>query len=253
MEGEFSFANSDALGRGSPSNPGGRFSELGPIPGDLPGNPWRAFADLNGNGTIDDGERLFAQQAVDGTGTLLFDKFGTPIPARDADGDGTADVGAHGDPANMVVLAPNPFDPASGIAFNEDVNPVGFRIQGKLDPIPSQHHPTGAGSAATSGEDYYYQWRGGLRIAIPDTSWNAELFYTHQFHGRSDPENQNEIFSNVVDGIYGRLGSNEGEYYNPFVTRMFRCEDRICDGNARTRLRIPIRASPAIRATSASS
>ena len=239
VEAEFSFANSEALGRGSPSNPGGRFSDLGPIPGDLPGNPWRAFADLNGNGVIDDGERLFAQQAIDGTGALLFDKFGTPIPARDANGDGIPDAGAHGDPANVVVRAPNPFDPNSGIPFNEDVNPVGFRIQGKLDPIPSQHHPTGAGSAATSGEDYYYQWRGGVRVDIPNTSWSGELFYTHQSHGRSDPENQNEIFSNVVDGIYGRLGLNEDEYYNPFATRMFRCGDRICDGNARTRLPDP--------------
>ncbi|XOV86424.1 MAG: TonB-dependent receptor domain-containing protein [Pseudomonadota bacterium] len=239
IEAEFSFANSDALGRGSPSNPGGRFAELGPIPGDLPGNPWRAFSDLDGDGVIDDGERLFAQQAIDGTGALLFDRFGTPIPARDANGDGIADVGAHGNTANAVVLTATPFDPASGIPFNEDVNAVGFRIQGKLDPIPSQHHPTGAGAASTSGQDYFYQWRGGVRFGIPDTTWSGELFYTHQFHGRSDPENQNEIFSNVVDGINGKLGLAGNEYFNPFATRMFRCVDRICDGNALTRLPDP--------------
>lgn len=239
FEGEFSFANSQALGRGSPANPGGRFSELGPIPGDLPGNPWRAFYDADADGAIGPGEALFAQQAVDGTGSPLFDKFGTAIPARDADGDGIADIGAHGNTANAVVLAANPFDPAAGVPFNEDVLAVGFRLQGKLDPIPSQHHKTGAGSAATSGTDFYVQWRGGVRFTIPDTTWSGEFFYTRQEHGRSDPENQNEIFSNVVDGINGRLGLNGDEYYNPFATRMFRCTDRVCDGSQVTRLPDP--------------
>ena len=234
FEGEFGFARSKATGRGSPSNPGGRFAELGPIPADHPGNPWRAFVDLDNDGVIDTGEHLFAQQAVDGTGALLFNSFGQPTPARDIDGDGVADVGAHGDPSNAIVLAANPFDPAGGVPFNEDVNAVGFRLQGKLPPIPTGHHPDGSGAAATSGTDLYTQWRGGLVFDIPDTDWSGEFFYSYQNHGRSDPENQAERFSAVEDGIYGRLGLNSDEYYNPFSTRLHPCVDRVCNAGVTT-------------------
>ncbi len=91
--------------RGSPSNPGGRVSELPTIRGELPGNPFPAV-DANGN-------QLYAQ---------------------DANGDGVPDRNGSG----MVIL-----DPA-GIAFNEDVNFAAWRPWGKHGTLPSQLGSDGA-------------------------------------------------------------------------------------------------------------
>ncbi len=85
--------------RGSPSNPGGRVSDLPTIRGELPGNPFPAV-DANGN-------QLYAQ---------------------DANGDGVPDRNGSG----VVIL-----DPA-GIAFNEDVNFGAWRPWGKHGTLPSQ-------------------------------------------------------------------------------------------------------------------
>jgi len=91
--------------RGSPSNPGGRVSELPGIRGELPGNPFRA---------------------VTSTGAPLF--------AADANGDGVPDRNGSG----QVIL-----DPA-GIAFNEDVKFGAWRPWGKHGTLPTQLGGDGA-------------------------------------------------------------------------------------------------------------
>lgn len=91
--------------RGSPSNPGGRVSELPTIRGELPGNPFRAKTST-----------------------------GAPLFAADANGDGVPDRNANG----QVIL-----DPA-GIAFNEDVNFGAWRPWGKQGTLPSQLGGDGA-------------------------------------------------------------------------------------------------------------
>ena len=91
--------------RGSPSNPGGRVSELPGIRGELPGNPFRA---------------------VTSTGTPLF--------AADSNGDGLPDR----DGSGQVILDPN------GIAFNEDVSFAAWRPWGKHGTLPSQLGGDGA-------------------------------------------------------------------------------------------------------------
>lgn len=206
---EVSFARHQAFGRGSPSNPGGQIGNLGIIPGDHPGNPWRAFYDGNGNGVIDAGEHLFAMDAnADG------------LPDRDA--------------AGLVVLAADPFDPALGIAFNEDVFPAALRLVGKLGTLPSRHNSDGSGEGATSSIDRNYRWVGGAKFEVPDSSWTGELFYTYQQNNPTFPENQAESFSAVRDGINGRLGFNQDEFYNPFSTTGHPCVDRICNPNIDT-------------------
>lgn len=100
-----SFFARRSYNRGSPSNPGGRVSELPGIRGELPGNPFRA---------------------VTSTGAPLF--------ARDANGDGVPDR----DSNNRVIL-----DPA-GIAFNEDVSFASWRPWGKHGTLPSQLGSDGA-------------------------------------------------------------------------------------------------------------
>lgn len=100
-----SFFARRSYNRGSPSNPGGRVSELPTIRGELPGNPFRA---------------------VDASGNPLF--------AQDANGDGVPDRNASG----AVILDPN------GIAFNEDVNFAAWRPWGKHGTLPSQLGGDGA-------------------------------------------------------------------------------------------------------------
>ncbi|MEZ5527920.1 MAG: TonB-dependent receptor [Gammaproteobacteria bacterium] len=100
-----SFFARRSYNRGSPSNPGGRVSELPTIRGELPGNPFRA---------------------VDASGNPLF--------AQDANGDGVPDRNASG----AVILDPN------GIAFNEDVNFAAWRPWGKQGTLPSQLGGDGA-------------------------------------------------------------------------------------------------------------
>ncbi len=102
---QFGFYNRKSQNRGSPSNPGGRTSELPVIRGELPGNPYRAV-DANGN----------------------------PLFAADADGNGVPDRNANG----VVIL-----DPA-GIAFNEDVLFGAWRPLGISQTMPSQLADDGA-------------------------------------------------------------------------------------------------------------
>ena len=122
------YARLETDSRGSIQNPGGRTEEFPIVLGGHPGNPFRAFGDSNGNGTLDQGEQLFAQDAN-----------GDGIPDRgtiDANGDGVLDVILHADPFN-----PN----GGGIAFNEDVDVIALRAMGKLgtqaSAINGAHEP----------------------------------------------------------------------------------------------------------------
>ncbi|MFU8815060.1 MAG: TonB-dependent receptor domain-containing protein, partial [Pseudomonadales bacterium] len=204
FEGQFSFSRHQSFGRGSPSNPGGRIGELGIIPGSHPGNPFTAMAD-RGNGL-------------------------EPLHALDLDGDGIPDRGADG----AILLAADPFDPSQGIGFNEDVVPAALRLVGKQGTLPSGHNSDGSGEGSTSSTDMNIRWAGGLRFDFPDTSWSGEAFYAHQRNIMQFPENQAESFSAVADGIAGRLGPNNDQYFNPFSTREHPCTNRVCDPTAFT-------------------
>lgn len=102
---QWNYYNRRPENRGSPSNPGGRTSELPTIRGELPGNPFRAV-DANGN----------------------------PLFALDANGDGIPDR----DSSGQVVLDPD------GIPFNEDVSFGAWRPWGKHGTLPSQLGSDGA-------------------------------------------------------------------------------------------------------------
>ncbi len=100
-----SYFSRRSYNRGSPSNPGGRTSELPAIRGELPGDPFRA---------------------VNASGQPLF--------ALGGNGDGVPHRGANG----KVIL-----DPA-GIAFNEDVLFGAWRPWGKHGTLLSQLGGDGA-------------------------------------------------------------------------------------------------------------
>ncbi len=192
--------------RGSPQNPGGRTEEFPDVLGDHPGNPWRAFYDADADGVIDDGERLFA---------------------ADIDGNGVPDRNRYG----VVQLAAAPFDPTSGIAFNEDVDVIALRAFGKLGRKPNSFHADGSNSGNSSYDSYNYMITNSLRYEIPDTNWAFEGYALFQ-HEHLEFFQKNTSQTALLAGLVGDLGFNNDEYWNPFSTQELTCVDRICTKQA---------------------
>lgn len=179
--------------RGSPTNPGGRINEIPTIAGEHPGNPYRAM-------TAD--------------GQLLF--------AADADNDGIADR----DAAGVVILAADPFDAATGIAFNEDVTVASLRLFGKLGNLPTNLDSTGANLGAGGFEAENFRLKNSLSYSL-DNGWDVQLgaLWSQEkvlsFQKNSD-------MGAILLGFEGRLGENGDRYYNPFSTSALNCVNRVC-------------------------
>ena len=213
------FTRLDTESRGSPQNPGGRIEEFPIVLGDHPGNPFRAFADANGNGVIDDGERLYAQDA-DGDG----------IPDR-----GTVDL--NGDGVLDVILAANPFDSASGIPFNEDVDVIALRALGKIGLLPGANQPSairwdGANNGNLTFDTTNWRITDTLTYTIPNSSWEVAgtLIYSEDY---TRFETKNSSQTRLELGLRGELDPDPDptvgkQYWNPFATQALNCVDRIC-------------------------
>lgn len=234
LKSELVYNRSTDIGRGSPINFGVNANVVhniigGRILGEHPGNPFRAFADANGDGVRQTTESwLYARDQCTATACA---GTGDGIPDRDMNGDGIADAGAQGNARNTVVLAASPTDPASGIAFNEDVaigawRPLGKQFQGKptsnnsdmAAPIENkftfQRYVVGfeadAGESWTINGDYSFNHVLGVTTAV-DASPNM-----------------------IALGLLGKLGPNQDQYYNPFWTSQYQCVDRICGATPAT-------------------
>ena len=205
--------------RGSPQNPGGRTEEFPIVLGDHPGNPFRAFADSNGNGTLDAGEQLYAQ---------------------DADGDGIPDRGtvdANGDGIMDVILSATPFSAGpNSIPFNEDVDVIALRAFGKIGLLGGANQPTSLnGDGSNTGNATYdvinYRLVDTLTYEIPDTSWEVSISGIYQSNHLVF-EQKNTSQSALVQGLMGQLKADPTDsstsYWNPFSTQALTCTDRVC-------------------------
>jgi iron complex outermembrane recepter protein len=205
--------------RGSPQNPGGRVAELPTVPGENPGNPFRAMAA--------DGRPLFAEPVRDPQGNLVPDQWGRLQPARDANGN--------------VILANNRFahmdaDAGGGIPFNEDVRAVSadWRPLGYPQIPPARSNRDGSGIGDGEFRSIKGRWSGQLDYNIPDTSWSGWLSYTYDRVTVENPVRQ-ESLAAMSAGLTGNLvipdrqfgGSSVG-WYNPFSTQNFTCVNRVC-------------------------
>lgn len=196
--------------RGSPQNPGGRTEEFPIVLGDHPGNPFRAMADSDGDGVLE------------------------PLYAQDTDADGVPDRGtvdANGDGIPDVLLAPVPFDPGSGIPFNEDVDVVALRIYGKLGTKASALNADGSNTGNATFDEEDFRVTDTLTYSFPNSSWEVSLTGIYDRIERVFAQ-KNTSQTALVQGLQGQLMATPIDattsYWNPFSTEELNCVDRVC-------------------------
>ncbi len=225
VEGEFLVGRQNARDTGSPSNPGGRTGEMPVIPGEHPGNPYRAFIDLNNNGVFEaaGGDQLLYAQDADGDG----------IPDRDLTT--VSAVNPYGD---VILGGGGGVDPTQGIPFNEDVRIAAWRPVGY--PLISGPSRTQLGRAGTGGGNFdqdSYRWSGQINYDMPDSSWSGFLRYTYNYVDFDGFGGAVESQSSIANGLTGDLvaydpniGKAREFWFNPFTTQNYQCVNRDCSG-----------------------
>ncbi|MBB6093468.1 outer membrane receptor protein involved in Fe transport [Povalibacter uvarum] len=165
----------------------------GVIPGEHPGNPFRAM-----------------------------NSAGQPLFAQDANGDGVPDR----NPAtNEVILSGAPTDPSSGVAFNEDVRISGWRPLGKdFQGLPGVSNDDN--SSPLINKPTFSRYNGGLEVKVTD-NWFLDADYTYNQY--KDLQTRADASPNAIAlGLEGRLGPNQNMWFNPFGTSQIECQNRVC-------------------------
>ena len=213
--------------RGSPQNPGGRTEEFPVVLGTNPGNPYTAYSDMNGNGQIDPGEELYAQDLYNSLGQAIPDG----IPDR-----GTVD--ANGDGVPDVILSSTPFaagGASNGIPFNEDVKVDQLRILGKIGLLPDANQPDalhadGSNTGNATYDDINYRLADTLTYTVPDSTWEVKLTGIME-RNLLDLHEKNSSQNALEAGLRGLLKATQGQtysYWNPFSTQALHCVLRVC-------------------------
>lgn len=217
--------------RGSPQNPGGRTEEFPIVLGDHPGNPFRAYSDLDGDGAIDPGEALYAQD--------ILDVNGNPVPGGDGIPDRSTTVDANGDGVLDVIVSSTPFVPggaSNGIPFNEDVDVVALRIFSKIGLVPGANQPSslnadGSNTGNWTYDTINYRLVDALTYTVPDSSWEVTGTVVWE-RIQTILENKNTSQSALEQGLRGTLKAtpidNNYSYWNPFSTQALNCVNRVC-------------------------
>jgi iron complex outermembrane receptor protein len=219
LSGEIMISRNEIEARGSPSNPGGRQGELTAIPGDNPGNPYRAFFDVDLDGVYDvaDGDALLF--AVDANGDGIPDRN----PGVDLDNNGTDDVLVSGT------------DPTAGIAFNEDVVVVDWRPVGLPIVGPSRLNSDATSNGFFDSKITNIRFVQQLDFDINE-DWSGYVSYIYN-RRELIGNGRDESLSAINAGINGTLtvrdeatASSRTAYFNPFATQNFACVNRDCSG-----------------------
>jgi iron complex outermembrane recepter protein len=218
-EGELMFSGNSVIDRGSPSNPGGRIPELGAVPGNNPGNPYRAFfdADVDGRYEPNLGDLLLFAQDANGDG--IPDRN----PGVDLDGNGLDDVLVAGS------------DPALGIPFNEDVRIIDWRPVGYPFVGPSRLNADRTSGGAANGEYTTFRIVQQLNFDIND-NWSGFGSYLYNYR-ETQVDGVDESLSAISAGLNGTLlvrdeatAASRTAFFNPFATQNFACVNRDCSG-----------------------
>ena len=195
------YSRQETEDRGSTTNPGGRIGEVDAITGEHPGNPYTAGA------------------YTDPTDPTTF----MPVFAQDTNGDGVADR----DPTtNEVILSADPFNPASGVGFSEDVTIAALRLFGKMGTLPTTINEDGSNIGAGQFDQYNFRIANDLTLELNDV-WDVSLSGVWQ-KNETDVQQKNQSLNAVQLGLEGRLGVTGDQWYNPFSTVGLNCVDRVC-------------------------
>jgi len=224
ISGEVMYNRSIVDTRGSPSNPGGRIPELSAVPGDNPGNPYRAFYDVDTNGFYDPGDGDLLLYAQDSNGDGIPDR----APDTDLDGNGLDDV---------IVCGANPL---CGIAFNEDVNvnpgtfrPVGYPYYG---PSRLNKDRTSNGAGEQDSDNFRIATQLDYDIGERWSGWTSLLYDEYTYKGGGRVESLSALNAGLSGTLLIRDSENDSSrfgWFNPFTTQNFLCENRDCTGGNR--------------------
>lgn len=190
-------------GRENPGNPGARYGDLPTVRGELPGNTFRAVTST--------GTPLFAQPLRDGSGNIVLDGYGRPLPYRDGNG--------------AVVLANNRFasidsDPLGGVPFNEDVRLIDWLPFGKNNipnTLPTRMQKDGG---LNREDDDKRTFRGsfGADFTVPFIEgWEGTAFYTYSQSQNRDVAQQEFSFAAVAQGLNCDVVNDVESCFNPFA------------------------------------
>ena len=166
----------DVVNFGNPSQPVTRATVT--VPGTNPGNPFRA---------------------VNASGQPLY---AVPNPAKPS----APQLDANGN----AVLTSDPTNPASGVAFNENVIASSWRPYSSTNapaPFPFLNQAqTFRGDAGLRGE-FGQHWM-----------WDVHYTYSQQ---KTLLQSGDDLLSNVIAGVNGTLGPKNNQYLNPFADSLY--------------------------------
>lgn len=200
VSGQLMFTRQTADRRTSPSNPGGRTTDLPMVRGELPGNPFRAVSANN--------DPLFAQPLRDEQGGIVTDGYGRPLPQRGADGN--------------VLLAQNQFasidaDPMGGVPFYEDMGITRWRAVGKADTCPTQNADDGSCARQDELDRRYTRVSFDADFTVPYVDgWEGTAGYS--FSRRLDVSTESQIwnYDAIAQGLTCDVINDAEACFNPF-------------------------------------
>ena len=200
LSGQLMYTRQTADRRTSPSNPGGRTTDLPMVRGELPGNPFRA---MNASG-----DALFAEPRRDDTGNIVTDGYGRPLPMRGADGN--------------VVLAQNQFsnisaDPMGGVPFYEDLPITRWRAVGKADTCPVQNAQDGSCARQDELDRRYTRVAFDAQFTVPYLDgWEGQAGYSFSRMLDLNTESQIWNYDAIAQGLNCDVVNDVDACFNPF-------------------------------------
>lgn len=199
--------------RNNQSNPGGRVQDMSTIRGELPGNTFRAMSS--------DRRELFASPLRDGSGSIITDGYGRPLPMRDANG--------------QVVLANNQFasmdaDPNGGVPFYEDVRANAWMPIGKSSTLPTGFNADGTNPLIRDDRNMRVAFTANFPAPILD-GWEGMASYAYNKFEDRGKENQTFSFSAIEAGLNCDVINSVQDCYNPFgvVDQKFATSQAVTD------------------------
>lgn len=200
LSGQLMYTRQTADRRTSPSNPGGRTTDLPMVRGELPGNPFRA---VNASGNA-----LFAEPMRDAGGSIVTDGLGRPMPMRGADGN--------------VMLAQNQFanitaDPLGGVPFYEDLPITRWRAVGKADTCPVQNAQDGSCARQDSLDRRYTRVAFDAQFTVPYLDgWEGQAGYSFSRSLDLNTESQIWNYRAIAQGLTCDVVNDVEACFNPF-------------------------------------